>query len=44
MTQLKNMARVELSELGADAGAKGIAHIAFEKYFDSLISSIETHV
>lgn len=43
MTQLKNMARVELSELGAEAGAKGIAHIAFEKYFDSLISSVETH-
>ncbi len=43
MTQLKNMASVELSKLGVDAGAKGIAHIAFEKYFDTLIASVETH-
>jgi len=43
MTQLKNMANVALSELGAEAGAKGIAHVAFEKYFDTLIASIETH-
>lgn len=43
MTQLKNLATVELSKLGVDAGAKGIAHVAFEKYFDSLISSIEPH-
>lgn len=44
MTQLKNMAGVELSKLGADAGAKGIAHVAFEKYFDTLISSVESHM
>ncbi|GGC48809.1 transcriptional regulator [Parapedobacter defluvii] len=43
MTQLKNIASVELSKLGADAGAKGIAHIAFEKYFDTLIANVETH-
>lgn len=43
MTQLKNIASVELSKLGADAGAKGIAHIAFEKYFDALIANVETH-
>ncbi|SFC61413.1 ROK family protein (putative glucokinase) [Parapedobacter composti] len=41
MTPLRDIARVELSRLGADAGAKGIAHIAFEKYFDMLLSSIE---
>jgi len=41
MTHLKNMAVVELSRLGADAGAKGVAHIAFESYFDSIITSME---
>ncbi len=43
MTQLRNIARVELSKLGADAGAKGIAHIAFEEYFDQLIADIEAN-
>lgn len=42
MTQLRDMVKVELSQLGADAGAKGIAHIAFEQYFDRLISDTET--
>ncbi len=42
MTQLRDIARVELSRLGADAGAKGLAHIAFERYFDRLIADIES--
>ncbi len=41
MTQLRDIVKVELSQLGADAGAKGIAHITFERYFDRLLSSIE---
>lgn len=41
MTQLKKQAIVKLSKLGADAGAKGVAHVTFEKYFDALITSIE---
>jgi len=41
MTQLKHNAHVELSKLGADAGAKGLAHVAFEKYFNTLIASID---
>lgn len=38
MTQLKDMVSVERSQLGSDAGAKGIAHITFERYFDKLIA------
>lgn len=38
MTQLKDIVSVERSQLGADAGAKGIAHITFERYFDQLIA------
>ena len=43
MTQLRDIVNVELSQLGADAGAKGIAHIVFERYFDQLISNIEVN-
>ena len=43
MTQLKNEVHVKLSKLGADAGSKGLAHLAFEKYFDGLIASVELH-
>ncbi|MFC3196190.1 ROK family protein [Parapedobacter deserti] len=42
MTQLRDMVNVELSPLGADAGAKGIAHITFEKYFGGLIAKTES--
>ncbi len=38
MTQLKDIVTVERSRLGKDAGAKGIAHITFERYFDQLIA------
>ncbi|MEC3879915.1 ROK family protein [Parapedobacter sp. 10938] len=40
MTQLKDIVTVERSRLGSDAGAKGIAHITFERYFDDLIARI----
>ncbi|MFB2121523.1 ROK family protein [Parapedobacter sp. 2B3] len=42
MTQLKDIVTVERSQLGSDAGAKGIAHVTFERYFDQLIA--QTHV
>jgi len=42
MTPLRDLAEIALSQLGADAAAKGIAHIAFEKYFDGLIKNTET--
>src|SRR5690606_4830657 len=38
MTQLKDIVSVERSQLGADAGAKGIAHITVERYFDQVIA------
>lgn len=44
MTQLKNIVSVERSRLGADAGAKGIAHITFERYFDQLIAHTHAHI
>lgn len=43
MTQLRDIVKVELSQLGADAGTKGIAHITFERYFDQLIMDIEVN-
>jgi len=44
MTQLKDIVTVERSRLGADAGAKGIAHITFERYFDQLIAHTHAHI
>lgn len=44
MTQLKDFVTVERSQLGADAGAKGVAHITFERYFDQLIAHTQTHI
>lgn len=40
MTQLKDIVTVERSRLGSDAGAKGIAHITFDRFFDQLIAHI----
>src|SRR5690606_9319048 len=44
MTQLKHIVSAERSRLGADAGAKGIAHITFERYFDQLIAHTHAHI
>ncbi|MGV3762421.1 ROK family protein [Parapedobacter sp.] len=43
MTQLKDIVTVERSRLGSDAGAKGIAHVTFERYFDGLIAHTNVH-